>query len=263
MPNLLTPFIIDLLPSGAAWNPEVNEGLDKLINGRANNIQTPLDFLQGLAYIRSPLLTPYLDDLEREYGIKPNPSISELQRRLNLASQKAATGGQSPQYLQNRLHDAGFTNLYVHENRPPVDPNLFLSSDYLCVASNEDAVAGNENAVAGQTGGELLVNGPLFEQVLGYIMCAGNENAVAGNENAVANRFDIVNFIDIIYQIPTDPALWGYFFFVGGEATRDLNGSLTSIDKSNVDALREQELKRLILKYKPVHTWAGLQINFI
>lgn len=262
MLELLTPLVIDLLPSGSAWKPSKNEGLYQLINGKALNLQTPMNFLQGLAYIRSPLLTPYLEDLEREYGIKPNTSITELQRRLNLSSQKSGTGGQSPQYLQDRLHKAGFDTLEVHENRPPVDPGIFLSSDYLCVSGNELAVASNEKAVAGKTGGELLVNGDLFDQVLGYIMCAGNENAVANNENAVAGRFDKVNFINRIYEIPTDPALWGYFFFVGGHATRDSDGSLLTIETVDVDALREKELKRLILKYKPVHTWAGLQINF-
>lgn len=262
MPELLTPFIVDLLPSGSAWNPAKNEGLEYLINGKALNLQTPMEFLQGLAYIRSPLLTPYLEDLEHEYGITPNAAISDLQRRLNLASQKAATGGQSPQYLQDILQKAGFTNLQVHENRPPVDPNIFLSSEYLCVSGNEEAVAGNEKAVAGKTGGELLVNGDLFDQVLGYIMCAGNENAVSGNENAVASRFDVVNFINRIYQIPSDPALWGYFFFIGGDATRNTNGALLTIETVDVNASRERELKRLILKYKPTHTWAGLQINF-
>ena len=258
----LYPLVIDLLPDGAAWYPAPGEDMEKLLDGKAENLMTVQEFLECVGCVRSPDRTPYLSTLEEEYGIIPKSQATEAQRRSDLLSQKTATGGQGPDYLESLLHEAGFTNLQVHENRPPADPAIFLQSEYWCVCGNELAVCGNEEAICGQTGGELLANGPLFEQAPAYISCCGNELCVCGNEDACCGRFDNLDFTDRAYSIPTDPSRWGAFFFVGGDATRDSNGFLTAIENADVDNSREDELKRIILKYKPVQTWAGLQISF-
>lgn len=260
--SVLYPIVVDLLPNGSAWNPAPGENMEKYLDAKAENLKQVQDFLECIGCVRSPLKTPYLETLEEEYGITPKTVATESQRRADLLNRKTATGGQGPDYLEALLHAAGFTNLQVHENRPPADPALFLESEYWCVCGNEVAVCGNEEAICGQTGGELLANGPLFEQSPAYISCCGNEIMVCGNEDAVCGRFDDINFTEIIYQLPTNPERWGAFFFVGGDATRDSNGVLTAIDNANVDNAREDELKTLILKYKPVQTWAGLQISF-
>lgn len=260
--SALYPLVTDLLPCGSAWSPAKGEDLELYLDGKATNLEQPESFLECLGCVRSPESTPYLDDLEREYGLYPDTLATETERRADLANAKKATGGQGPDYLLQRLIDAGFTNLQIHENRPPADPNIFLNSVYLAVCGNETTVCGNENAVCGQTGGQLLANGPLFEQDVAYIACCGNENAVCGNENAVAGRFDELSFTERVYTIPTNINYWGFFFFVGGDATRDISGALTAIETVDIDNSRESELKRIILKYKPVQTWAGLQINF-
>lgn len=260
--SALYPLVTDLLPKGSAWSPAKGEDLESYLDGKAENLESPEAFLESIAFVRSPLLTPYLFDLENEYGLTPAENATESDRRMDLANQKKATGGQGPDYLEQRLINAGFTDLQVHENRPPADPNIFLNSQYLAVCGNETTVCGNENAVCGQTGGQLLANGPLFQQNVGYIACCGNEQACCGNDNSVAGRFDIVEFEERTYTIPTDSTKWGFFFFVGGDATRDVSGVLTDITTVDISNSREDELKRIILKYKPVQTWAGLQINF-
>lgn len=38
--------------------------------------------------------------------------------------------------------------------------------------------------------------------------------------------------------------------------------SITDIDIATVDGTREDEFKRVILQYKPLHSWAALIVNF-
>ena len=104
----------------------VGKGLWQLIIGMADNHQLVLEFLRSLTYIRDPRRTPILDDLEREFGIYPNPALTEEVRRQKLAAIKyARVGTGSKDNLENALHTAGFTNLFVWENSPAQDPNIF------------------------------------------------------------------------------------------------------------------------------------------
>jgi hypothetical protein len=105
----------------------VGKGLWQLLIGMADNHQIALDFLRELTYIRDPRRTPILDDLEREFGIWPNPALTEQVRRDKLAAVKyARVGTGSKDNLERALHNAGFTNLFVWENSPAQDPAIFF-----------------------------------------------------------------------------------------------------------------------------------------
>jgi hypothetical protein len=55
----------------------------------------------------------------------------------------------------------------------------------------------------------------------------------------------------------------GLVFFVGGDAERDaVSGELTSVDFADVSTARREELRRLIIKTKPLHSWGGLLVNY-
>jgi hypothetical protein len=54
---------------------------------------------------------------------------------------------------------------------------------------------------------------------------------------------------------------FNYIFFIGGDATRDADGRLTSIDKVLIDEDRKEQFRTLVLKYKPLHSWAIALIN--
>ena len=88
------------------------------------------------------------------------------------------------------------------------------------------------------------------------------------NDPAVdpANFYDLVNVIGgelivnkiattIDFDIPTDSGYWPSIFFVGGAATRDANGYITAIAYAGISATRRNDLKKIILTYKPLHTW--------
>lgn len=224
-----------LLPPGAIWQPEEGAGLDQLLDGMGSNLEPVRQFLSGLAYLRDPHLTPFLDDLEKEYGFLPDTRLSETDRRNRLAGRifYGAQNDGSSDYMQDALQAAGF-DAYVHINSPAVDPAAVLVANYSGIMGNEDALFGRGDAYFGALAGELLVNGPVFK----------------------AQEL-------VTYAVPVAAQYWPLIFFVGGPATRDEDGALIRVGTANIPVARKAEFIRSILKYKPMHAWAGLLVQYV
>lgn len=261
--------IIDaLLPRGSAWNVKDDAELDKLFNASGVFYDDIQEALRCLACIRDPGNTTILSDLEKEYGIATDTRLTEATRRMQLAQRVyfgTTTGSKTA--LQNALQAAGF-DVQVHENSPAIDPDVFLNSIPFMVAGGDNAYAGfipsgggDSTAIAGKTGGDLLVNGDAFTQRPDYLVAAGS-GVYAGEPSALAGTFNELIQEEIIYQIPDDPNTWPFFFFVGGDATRNVDGELTSIATANVPISQKKQFENIILRIKPLHTWAGLIINY-
>ena len=174
-----------LLPPGALWQPELDEGFDQQLDGIGDTTDSIRETLDTLADIRNPLKTPVFEDLERNYGIKPNVNVLQS-IRISRLSQKVFQGEKvnSGEDLQAELITAGF-DLQVHRNDPPVDPNLFLTQAFQITAGSDFAFAGYNNGVdilafAASLGGVLLVNTPIFLQSNAFEMQAGGDIAYAG-----------------------------------------------------------------------------------
>lgn len=270
MPDNISRAVFDALwPEGSAWNIEVGGDLDLLFDGMADNVEVVTDFLQCLPCVRNPQKTPILSDLEREYGKKTDDRLTEQERRDSLSAliHQGDNNG-SKDDLQNALNAAGF-GVQVHENSPAVDPDIFLNNVPFMVADGDNAYAGFfpttpgvYTSIAGKTGGLLLVNGKIFLQVRLYTTVAGLLYMVAGNDDAHSGHYEELVQELFTYEIPNDPASWPFFFFVGGDATRNVSGELTAIDVVDIDVKRQGEFESLILKFKPIHTWAGLMVNY-
>ncbi len=230
--NISREALNSLLPEGAIWTPADGLDFDLLLNGIAESLELVREDLSDGALLRYPLKTPILDDLEKEFGILKNNLLTEDERRIKLQSTKAANNGDGTgDFMEARLNEAGF-DLAVHANDPPVDPALFIDSQYQGHFNDfNDTVFGNENSIMGRSVGALIVNG--------------------------------VNDNDFI--IPVSPDAWGFVFFVGGKgAARDLGtGELVSIAPAQIPFSRKDELIRLIIKYKPIYAWCGLVAEFI
>jgi hypothetical protein len=57
---------------------------------------------------------------------------------------------------------------------------------------------------------------------------------------------------------------WSMIFFVGGKITRDpISGQIDSIEFVNIPIQNRKTLHQLILKYKPLHSWALLAVTWI
>jgi hypothetical protein len=254
-------IITALLPEGDVWSPKVDGDLDLVQQADGEILDTMISTAQEIGFFRDPLLTPILDDLEREFGILKNSNISEELRRQQLNAKKFRIDiDGTATDLQDALDAAGF-DLQVHKNNPPVDPAIFLTQNFQMVAGGVDSVAGNENAFAGLLGGYLLVNGPTYLQTPAYDMQAGGLNSVSGNAEAVAGHFLRLQKNAIEYTIPVDPNNWGYVFYVGGDATRNVSGELTKIEQGLVPTERINELETIILSIKPLFSWAAMIIT--
>lgn len=215
MSDITKDMLLSLLPPGSAWTPEEAADFDLLLDGMADNYEDVRVFLSQLADLRNPLKTPILSDLEREYGIPTDLTLSEDIRRQRLAA--IVYAGQSRgtiDDLQDALDASGF-NIQVYENDPAVDPAIFLDQAFQMVAGGGNAYAGRADAFAGRVGGELLVNGDLFQSKKLFTSVAGTMYA----GTATAGEYEDLEVTKIEYPIPTDPNDWPLVFFVGGPAT--------------------------------------------
>lgn len=231
MPETVSRALLDsLLPPGSLWAPKPGADLDLLLDGIAANTEEMRVFLASLALLRDPQLTIILDDLETEYGIEFNPLLTEQERRDQLTAAKGANQGDgTDDFLQTKLQEAGF-DLQVHSNDPPVDPAPLLAATYNIFCDDQtDAYCGNENAICGRSAGQLVVNG--------------------GDE---------------AFSVPASSDYWHLIFFIGGDVTRDpVTDEITSVAPAEVPEARADELVRLIVKYKPLHSWCGLIVEFV
>lgn len=267
----LSRAVIDaLLPQGPAWTPDADSDYDKFLDGIADNSEAVRASLDALRHLRNPWKTPILKDLEREFAVIPSAAASESERRQRLASTMfRRTTLPTYSMLEEQIAAAGFPGIYVHANSPAVDPSLFIGRNFNMTAGDllpggNDAQCGEPEAYCAQVGGELLVNGDIFRQQPNYTCLCDLANSFdgsgqCGEAGASCGEYDGVTMFPMVYEVPTDPGYWPMLFFVGGPATRDpVTGALTSIDIATVAIERKDEFRRLILRYKPMCSWAAL-----
>lgn len=135
----LTDVIESLFFEGSLGEIDRDGDLYKMLKGMGANHEDIYAFLKTLAHIRVPRLTPYLADLEKEYGLLTNTSMTEAERREYLHGVVYAP--RSPgtaEYLEDQLQNAGFP-VQVHANSPAVDPALFYGG------AGGEMITNNEN----------------------------------------------------------------------------------------------------------------------
>jgi len=279
--------VIDaLMPEGVIWEPKIDDGLDQLLDGLAEGTQDVYDFLSDLTFIRDPARTPILTDLEHEYGILANPNVSEADRRKGLIPiVYARKGTGSKDDLEGKLQAAGFTNLFVTENSPRTGPTRFSQGGFPAMCGRATTQCGVAAAQCGGFGGKLLVNDPIYVTRVDYLQTCGNSRARCGDALAMCGAYSGTTQTEIIYKIPTDTKYWPLIFFVGGAAIynpvetnatqcgatdsqcgdtaaicRDFRGEIQTIEYVNIPPERYQEVVKIILKTKPMHSWCLLLV---
>jgi hypothetical protein len=264
MSDLLRTVINKCLPPGSAWKVAPDSDLDNLYDGAAENWEIIRLFLADLKNIRDPQKTSYLDDLELEFGVVDNGTLTEQERRDRLEPimfNRDVTG--TIDDMQAALDGSGF-GMLVHNNDPPVDPSLFIDEDFYVYCAGDDAFCGNENAICGSAGGFLIVNGDITIQTPDFDILAGGQNAFCGNQLAICGSFIGTLSTPVLYDVPDNPGYWGLIFFIGGAATRDpVTDEITAIASVQIPIDRRDELIRLIVKNKPLHSWCGLIVEFV
>jgi hypothetical protein len=264
--NLSRAIISALLPPGSIWEPEDGGNLDLLFDGMSDNLEAVREFVSNLSDIREPQKTIILTDLEKEFGITFNDSITEQTQRNRLYSAKYKKNSDgSSSHLQDRLRTAGF-DVFVHINDPPIDPGLFLNSTFKTVCGNSAAICGAAGVICGTANSnKLLVNGNLiFHPGDLYQISCGSASAVSGAQGIVCGRFhQNTDTNDVTYALPSTSDYDHLVFFVGGDVTRDgVTGEIITISPAQLEASRRDEFESIILSYKPMHSWAGLVVEY-
>lgn len=235
MPVLFQRVFQHLLPTGEAWRTTiVGKTLRKFVDGLSSWPADVRSFADAVLLDLFPSSTRQLAEWELQFGIEANPD--EAVRRLNLAAEWAAGGGQSPKYLQDVLQTAGF-DVYIHEwwsSGPPYvarDPRSYTTAPRIGTAQCS-AITGAQPVCTGfAADGVPLNHQPECNAFL------------AGDPKYIVNK-DLTERPPP--RIPDDPSFWPYFLYIGGVNFGDI---------ATLPLSRKDEFDRLILKIKPAQLW--------
>lgn len=176
-----------------------------------------------------PSSTRELDEWEKAFGLAT--AANEAARRAQLTGAWAATGGQSPHYLESVVRAAGFP-LYLHEcwipGGPPYEPR--------------DPT--------------LVTQRPL----IGTAQCGRSRMGTAEarcNAHLMNEPGYLVN-VDLSRKapppVPDDDELWPFFLYFGSEVYPF---------PADVPKERRAELEHLIQQIKPAHYWVVMLVNYV
>lgn len=220
-----------LLPRARAWRAAFGSRVRAYLDGLAGEGDAVRTFADEVLEDIYPATTRYPELWERQFGL---PSTgSDAVRRARIAAEWAATGGQSPDYLQGVVQAAGF-DLWIHD---------WWSS-------------GPGPYVARDPRDYTIV--PL----VGTIQC-GEALAQCGEPIALCNAFlanDPGYLVNLALNsaapppVPADPDTWPFFIYWGGE-TFGTNAEILSS--------RRAELERLLLKLCPAHCWIVVMADYV
>lgn len=237
--SLYLRILQHLLPRGRVWNLTIERPLRKLFTGIASSIQSVREATDEVWGQLIPETTDYLSDWQRQFGFIWDATDSAATKRGDLAAAWAARGGQSPDYLEGILQDAGF-NVWVHDpwvsgspppfephdpsfytNEPRIGPIVCRGTDQYCCFDGDGQ----------RCCGSFLLNS------VGYL--------VNDNKSGKAPP-----------PIPDDPDVWPFLMYVGPEV-------LNPLAPAQVPNSRRAEFERLCLKYRPLNCWIVLNLDYV
>jgi len=85
------------------------------------------------------------------------------------------------------------------------------------------------------------------------IVLCGEPFAECGEADAECGNFLEYEILLRRYIVPTDPAKWPYFWYVGGQVFGQ---------QAVVTISRREEFEALCLKIGPLHQWIGVMVNY-
>lgn len=227
-----------LLPRAEAWKITISKTLRKFFEGLAAGAPTEArNFVDLVYYDLFPETTRELEAWENEFGL--TPSDNEVVRRLALAAEWRATGGQSPAYIEGVLQTAGFP-VYVHDwwaSGPPYvarDPRDYTEQPLIGTIQCEPLAFSSQPQCKPNN-------------MLGQAQC----NRFLANETHYLVNKDLTH--NAPPPVPDDPKFWPKFLYVGGQ---------TFPDHATIPSERREEFERLILKLRPLDQWIVVLVDF-
>lgn len=231
-----------LLPRAEAWKTTTEKTLRKFFLGLAGPMDDARAFVDEVYEDLRPETTRELAEWEHQFNL--DAIGNEAARRLALDAEWKATGGQSPSYLQNLLWNKGFATLYVHEwwasTDPYVarDPRLYTRQPRL----GEFQCYGAQDADQPQCARRFSDTGEPIEQAQCSDFLANDPGYLV---NETLNR-------RAPPPIPDDPDKWPFFIYICAE---------TFGQPAVIDMARLPELKKILLKTRPLQHWIVLMVR--
>jgi hypothetical protein len=243
-----------LLPTGEAWRTTVEKTLRSFFAGLAippTAVRTYVDEVWEDAF---PSTTRELTEWQRQFGLEVSGNIAE--QRTALEGEWAATGGQSPHYIQTVLHTAGFDNIFVHEWWESVDPWVArdprdytdqpLIGTFQCTGYTSGPPFDPEDALDEQP--QCSPYGvDEFGDPYNQPQCNG---FLANYPRYLVNK----NLTNVAPPaIPDDETKFPYFLYFGAETF----GDVTLFES------QKERFERLILKLSPTQQWLVTMVNYV
>jgi hypothetical protein len=217
-----------LLPRAKAWTLTPEKTLRAYFEGLGNGLSQPLKtFVDGVWEQVFPATTDELDEWEQELGCYG--SGSDAQRRLSLAAEWQATGGQSPRYLEDIVQAAGF-EVWYHgwwSGAAVRDPTSYTDSAQI----GTEQCWGTQDSTQDQCADSDSDSPPRCDAFL---------------VNDVKYMVNLHLNMEAPPPLPTDTDRYRYFIYWCGE---------TFGDDAVVPNERLLELRRLLLRICPAHLW--------
>lgn len=262
-----------LLPRARAWRLTTSKQLREFFEGLSGLPEDVRNFFDGVYGDLDPQTTRALEEWEFQFGL-PDTGLSEQERRDRLAAAWAATGGQSPGYIQETLQAAGF-NVFVHEWWEPIfgrPAGGSVDNDVSPVARNPftflwDGSSLRQTIGVGHTsaivGGDVMFLGnndappgyPLVNKIIAssvLTLGVGHAQSITGGDRALLGITTGV-FTLKQYVIPADPTKYPFFLYIGGE---------TFPEQASIPLTRKNEFEDLCLKICPTEQWLGILVDF-
>lgn len=236
-----------LLPRARAWRLVIDKTLRKFFEGFAGGApQDARDYIDDIYLDLFPLTTRELAEWEKQFGLFV--ADTDPARRLNLAAEWAATGGQSPSYIQGIIQAAGFTDVFIYD---------WWSSGPSPYVARDPRLYTNQPLVG--TVQCSALPSPDQAQCTGALDAFGNP--IAGQPQC--NRF-LANEVGYIVnktltfiappRVPDDPATWPYFLYFA---------SASFPTAAQVPNARRAEFERLLLKLCPTQNWLVVIVDYV
>lgn len=229
MSDLFFRIIRHLLPRARAWRLFAGSQIRQFFEGLSGLGGDTRDFIDDVYDDGFPQTTRALDEWEAQFDLR-DTGLTTQERRDRLEGAWAATGGQSPRYIQDTLQAAGFP-VYVHE---------------WWIPASDPPVARTPATIIG---------------AVGFVQCGevgaecGEPEALCGNY--IADGYMLVNRtllpLDLVLP-PTNSAFWPYVLYIAG---------VNITDVVQIPSARRLEFETLLLQTKPAQQWLGVMVEYV
>lgn len=191
-----------------------------------------------------PATTTRADDWSEQFGSPTTLTTAQLQARWQ------ESGGQSPNYLQEQLHAAGYTSVFVHEWWVPGSSPVTARNPILYINNSQP--------------NNLLVN-PVQSTYDDRPQCGDSANEYQCGDELFSpglalycGETDGIKYEEKIYDHPDLTEEYPYYFYVCAQTWPEA-APLTSVEIAGI--------KRIIYKIKPMEqrcvliTTSGVYVN--